>query len=214
MTASPEGSGLTSDPHRRYNPLTGQWVLVSAGRTNRPWQGQEEPPTTDERPAYDATCYLCPGNRRAGGHVNPVYDSTFVFMSGWVLVPFWGLWPFETLVVPREPASRLSDLGESASASLVRTLLALQVRYDNLFRRSFPFSMGWHQAPFVSGQLDHWQLHAHFYPPLLRSATVRKFMVGYELLSEGQRDISPEEAADRLRRLPADRYDSASIAHG
>jgi UDPglucose--hexose-1-phosphate uridylyltransferase len=123
------------------------------------------------------------------------------------VVPFWGLWPFETLVVPRRSASRLPDVDDTGRRALVATLLALQARYDNLFRRSFPFSMGWHQAPFLPDPVDHWQLHAHFYPPLLRSATVRKFLVGYELLSEGQRDITPEEAAQRLRDLPTVRYE-------
>jgi UDPglucose--hexose-1-phosphate uridylyltransferase len=111
-------------------------------------------------------------------------------------------------VIPRQPAQRLGDLDERRRASLARALLALQVRYDNLFRRSFPFSMGWHQAPFVPDPVDHWQLHAHFYPPLLRSATVRKFIVGYELLSEGQRDITPEEAAERLRGQSPERFDT------
>jgi UDPglucose--hexose-1-phosphate uridylyltransferase len=345
MTPPSSQPALLSDPHRRYNQLTGQWVLVSPGRTNRPWQGQEESPAAEERPAYDPDCYLCPGNTRAGGHVNPVYDSTFVFTNDFaalrpdtesgqiadgllvaegergtcrvvcfsprhdltlarmdevavgrvvdlwaeqtdelgaqfpwvqvfenrgaemgasnphphgqiwagtaipneamsegasqrgylertgrrllvdyaaqesggprvvvenddwlVVIPFWAVWPFETLVIPRRPAGRLSDLDAGQRASLVRALLALQARYDNLFRRSFPFSMGWHQAPFVAGPADHWQLHAHFYPPLLRSATVRKFLVGYELLSEAQRDITAEEAADRLRRLPTEHY--------
>ena len=346
-TEAPPASTLPTDPHRRFNQLTGQWVLVSAGRTNRPWQGQEETPPAEERPAYDPTCYLCPGNTRAGGHTNENYDSTFVFtndfaalrpdtdpggvMDGllvaegeqgtcrvicfsprhdltlarmaeadvlrvvdlwtsqteelgarfaWVqvfenrgpemgasnphphgqiwagsaipnealaemttqrayteqtgrrllldyatqesggarvvvendhwlvVVPFWAIWPFETLVVPRAPAARLGELDQPARVSLVRALHELQSRYDNLFRRSFPFSMGWHQAPFLPGATDYWQLHAHFYPPLLRSATVRKFMVGYELLSEAQRDITPEEAADRLRQLPAERSDA------
>jgi UDPglucose--hexose-1-phosphate uridylyltransferase len=342
-TESAPASGLPTDPHRRFNPLTGQWVLVSAGRTNRPWQGAEESPPAEDRPTYDPTCYLCPGNSRAGGHMNPAYDSTFVFTNDFaalrpdtqlagmtdgllvaegeqgtcrvicfsprhdltlarmaeddvlrvvdlwasqteelgaqfpwvqvfenrgaemgasnphphgqiwagsaipnealaemrtqrayseqsgrqllldyaaqesggprvvvenehwlVVVPFWALWPFETLVIPRAPASRLWELDQPTRVALVAALLDLQTRYDNLFRRSFPFSMGWHQAPFVPGATDYWQLHAHFFPPLLRSATVRKFMVGYELLSEGQRDITPEEAAERLRQLAAE----------
>jgi UDPglucose--hexose-1-phosphate uridylyltransferase len=346
-TESAPPAALPADPHRRFNQLTGQWVLVSAGRTNRPWQGQEESPPAEERPAYDPTCYLCPGNTRAGGHTNPTYESTFVFTNDFaalrpdtdpgglvdgllvaegeqgtcrvicfsprhdvtlaqmaeadvlrvvelwasqteelgaqfpwvqvfenrgpemgasnphphgqiwagsaipnealaemttqrayaeqterrllldyaaqesggprvvvenddwlVVVPFWAIWPFETIMVPRAPAARLGELDEAARVSLVRALHELQARYDNLFRRSFPFSMGWHQAPFVPGAVDSWQLHAHFYPPLLRSATVRKFMVGYELLSEAQRDITPEEAAERLRQLPAERYDT------
>jgi UDPglucose--hexose-1-phosphate uridylyltransferase len=121
---------------------------------------------------------------------------------GWlVVVPFWAGWPFETLLLPTadiSPAARLADLGDGARNGLAAVLRDLNRRYDALFGRPFPFSMGWHQAPFDGSDPDPWTLHAHFYPPLLR-ASVRKFMVGYELLSEPQRDLTPEEAADRLR---------------
>jgi UDPglucose--hexose-1-phosphate uridylyltransferase len=328
---------LDTEPHRRRNALTGEWVLVSAGRTRRPWLGAEEAQPPEEQPSFDPDCYLCPGNTRVSGDVNPAYDATFVFTNdfaalrpdtsraqvgdglfraegtrgtcrvvcfsprhdvtlagmdepsirrvidvwadqttelgsrfrwvqvfenrgaamgasnphphgqiwagdalpveaslelgqqaahheatggrllvdyaaaerggprvirdagGWLtVVPFWAGWPFEAMVVPLEPASRLADLDDHRRDGLASALRDLNRRYDALFRQAFPFSMGWHQAPFGEGDPAAWQLHAHFYPPLLR-ATVRKFMVGYELLSEPQRDLTPEEAAGRLR---------------
>ena len=117
-----------------------------------------------------------------------------------VVVPFWAAWPFETLVLPRRPVSRLPDLAAAERDTLAITLIDLLRRYDELFRVPFPYSMGWHQAPNGDGSGAHWQLHAHFYPPLL-SSSMRKFMVGYELLAEVQRDLSPEDAAYRLRSL-------------
>ncbi len=328
---------LLTEPHRRYDPLSDQWILVSADRTDRPWQGGLDRPTSADRPRYDPACYLCPGNTRANGKANPAYDRTFVFTNDfaalrpdtttdrvedgllvaegevgtcrvvcydprhdltmsrmapadvrgivdlwadqstelgeayrWVqvfenrgeamgasnphphgqiwagsalprdaaredasqrrhlaatgrtlladyvaqessgprvvvedgdwliIVPFWAAWPFETLIVPKAPAQRLADLTSETRDHLAVALVTLLTRYDNLFEVPFPYSMGWHQAPFDADDHTHWQLHAHVYPPLLRSATVRKFMVGYELLAETQRDISPEEAAARL----------------
>jgi UDPglucose--hexose-1-phosphate uridylyltransferase len=331
-------------PHRRQNLLTGEWVLVSPHRTQRPWLGQVERPPQEERPQYDPACYLCPGNQRAGDARNPAYDSTFVFTNDfaalipdvpaaqsapdsllrfeseqgtcrvicfsprhdltlplmpleairhvidvwadqitdlgrryqWVqvfenkgemmgasnphphgqvwagsalpnqaavedrqqrtyyqqhnrpllldyadleaerrervvvenehwlaIVPYWALWPFETLLMPRRPILRLPDLNDAERDSLAQLLKRLLTKYDNLFEISFPYSMGWHGAPTgdeAGYDNRHWQLHAHFYPPLLRSATVRKFMVGYELLAEAQRDLTPEQAAERLRQ--------------
>lgn len=334
-------AALEVEPHRRRNALTGGWVLVSAGRTRRPWLGAEEPEPPEERPEHDPECYLCPRNTRVTGDVNPDYPTTFVFTNdfaalrpdtsdarvgeglfraegtrgtcrvvcfsprhdvtlggmevsairgvidvwadqttelgerypwvqvfenrgaamgasnphphgqiwsgdslpveaelevacqqehlgahgsrlladyaaaerggprvirdadGWLtLVPFWASWPFETMLVPLHPAARLADLDAAARDGLARALRDLNRRYDTLFRKPFPFSMGWHQAPFGLGVEAAWQLHAHFYPPLLR-ASVRKFMVGYELLSEPQRDLTPEEAAQRLRDATA-----------
>ena len=121
-----------------------------------------------------------------------------------VVVPFWAAWPFETLLVPRQPVTRLPDLPGAVRDQLASVLIRLLAGYDALFDRPFPYSMGWHQAPFggEAGDGDGWQLHAHVYPPLLRSS-VRKFMVGYELLAESQRDLTPEEAAERLRAAVA-----------
>jgi UDPglucose--hexose-1-phosphate uridylyltransferase len=330
------------DPHRRYNPLADEWVLVSAGRTQRPWQGSLEAPVDEGRPSYDPTCYLCAGNGRAGGATNPAYDGTFVFTNDFaalrpdtmtrriesglllaegergtcrvvcfsprhdltlarmnlpdigrvidvwadqtaelggtyrwvqvfenrgeamgasnphphgqiwagtalpveasredatqrrhlaatgrsllldyaaqesagprvvvenedwlVVVPFWAVWPFETLVTAKAATQRLPDLSPDQRASLAEALRELLIRCDNLFGVPFPYSMGWHQAPFDADRHQHWQLHAHIYPPLLRSASVRKFMVGYELLAERQRDLTAEEAAARLRAATA-----------
>jgi len=330
-------AALLAQPHRRYNPLCDEWLLVSSERTRRPWLGLEESPQSGDLPRFDPSCYLCPGNARANGQRNPAYDSTFVFtndfaalqpdtpierlehgllrargepgtclvvcfsprhdltlskmsptevrrivdlwanetsglskryswvqvfenrgvaMGGsnphphgqiwasnglpteaakedagqrryfetagrpllldyaeqeiggprqveldddWLLVvPFWAAWPFETLVIPRRPAARLPDLDDRQRDALSVRLIGLLRRYDDLFGIPFPYSMGWHQAPFDGTDRPHWQLHAHFYPPLIQ-ATMRKFMVGYELLSEPQRDITAEYAAERLR---------------
>lgn len=127
----------------------------------------------------------------------------------WVLlVPYWATWPFEYLLLPRRHVTRLTDLNDAERRSLAVILSLGLVRYDNLFETSFPYSMGWHGAPFNGASDTHWQLHAHFYPPLLRSATVRKFMVGYEMLAEPQRDITPEQAAERLKSVPTTHYRS------
>jgi UDPglucose--hexose-1-phosphate uridylyltransferase len=121
------------------------------------------------------------------------------------IVPFWAAWPFEVLLLPRFAVQRMPDLSPGQRDNLASILKALTTRYDNLFQTSFPYSMGWHGAPwgapFTDGPQDHWQLHAHFYPPLLRSASVRKFMVGYEMLGEPQRDLTPERAAEMLRSV-------------
>jgi UDPglucose--hexose-1-phosphate uridylyltransferase len=125
------------------------------------------------------------------------------------VVPFWAVWPFEILLLPRRHVLRLPDLTGVERGALAEILRRLLTRYDNLFEISFPYSMGWHGAPFDAGSGEHWQLHAHFYPPLLRSATVRKFLVGYEMLAEAQRDLTAEQAAERLRALPDRHYKEA-----
>ncbi len=333
---------LRDHPHRRYNPLTDEWVLVSPHRTQRPWQGQIEAPPIETRPPYDPQCYLCPGNTRAGGKHTPQYTTTYVFdndfaallpdtpqgefaageliraqsergicrvvcfsprhdltlagldqaalravVDTWVaqvnelaalpyinyvqvfenrgammgasnphphgqiwatehvplhvareqatqaryyaqhgrtlladylaleleqgsrlvcandsfvaLVPFWAVWPFETLLISRRPLAALPNLSAAERDDLADLLQRLTSGYDQLFQVSFPYSMGFHQCPCDGGDYPEWHLHAHFYPPLLRSATVRKFMVGFEMLGEPQRDITPEQAAERLR---------------
>ncbi|XP_038026394.2 galactose-1-phosphate uridylyltransferase isoform X2 [Anas platyrhynchos] len=126
-----------------------------------------------------------------------------------VVVPYWATWPFQTLLLPRRHVLRLQDLRDSERDSLASIMQRLLIKYDNLFQVSFPYSMGWHGAPtgpHLQEDCRHWQLHAHYYPPLLRSATVRKFMVGYEMLAQAQRDLTPEQAAERLRSLPEVHY--------
>ena len=337
---------MYSSSHRRFNPLTSEWVLVSPHRSKRPWLGQVEKKVSESLPAYDPQCYLCPGNDRAGGIKNDKYTGTYVFdndfasllptvpaddgeppshplmkaeqetgickvvcfsprhdltlpemdregiqnvISTWTkesfdlasrpeiayvqvfenkgavmgcsnphphsqiwsqsrlpnepakalvaqteyfnehhkkllheyaaeelrlkerlvavndhftaVVPFWAIWPFEVMVIANGPAARLSDLTAVEVESLADVMKRVTTRYDNLFETSFPYSMGFHQAPADGENHPEWTLHAHFYPPLLRSATVKKFMVGYELLSMPQRDITPEVAAARLCEL-------------
>jgi UDPglucose--hexose-1-phosphate uridylyltransferase len=322
-------------PHRRWNPLKREWVLVSPHRTQRPWQGQTEDTAKPQSLTYDPACYLCPGNTRAGGHVTPQYTGTFVFendaaldldgtgllrahtergtcrvlcfdprhdltlatmpleairrvvdmwaeqaevlgaradieyvqifenrgaMMGasnphphgqiwatehvpnepklelaaqrdylaefhtplllaylqlelaqrerivaendtWVaLIPFWAVWPFETLVLPKHLVSKVEDLNEAQRDGLAAILQQLTGGYNRIFDTPFPYSMGLHPAPYDDAPHPEWQLHLHFYPPLLRSATVRKFMVGFELLGSPQRDITPESAAATLRQ--------------
>ncbi|MFQ5859618.1 MAG: galactose-1-phosphate uridylyltransferase, partial [Anaerolineae bacterium] len=123
-----------------------------------------------------------------------------------VVVPYWAIWPFETLLLPRRHVLRLPDLDDTERDALAEILKRLLTKYDNLFEISFPYSMGWHGAPTDGGEYPYWQLHAHFYPPLLRSATVRKFMVGYEMLAEPQRDLTAEQAAEQMRALSEVHY--------
>jgi len=339
-------------PHRRYNPLTDQWILVSPHRAKRPWQGQQETPSQETLPQHDPDCFLCPGNTRVTGDVNPQYTGTHVFTNDfaalmpdtpfapesqdplmriqsargtsrvicfspdhsktlpqlslgaleevvktwqeqsadlgkiypWVqvfenkgaamgcsnphphgqiwansflpneaeredrlqrtyrqeqgspmlvdyvqreladgsrtvvetehwlaVVPYWAAWPFETLLLPKAHVQRITELNDAQRSDLALALKQLTSRYDNLFQCSFPYSMGWHGAPFTEGDHGHWQLHAHFYPPLLRSASVRKFMVGYEMLAETQRDLTAEQAAERLRAVSDVHYREAGV---
>lgn len=334
---------LQAHPHRRYNPLTREWILVSPHRTQRPWQGQVELAASQTESAYDRECYLCPGNLRANGHRNPAYQGQFVFdndfpallpetpagrfeenalllaeaergicrvvcfsprhnlslaklsfseirpvVDTWAdqfaqllglpginhvqifenrgaamgasnphphcqiwanssvpneifkeqesladyaiahnscllcdylaleirlaerlvyenhsfvqVVPFWAVWPFETLVLAKRHVSGLDDLDASERDDLSAMLKQLTQRYDRLFSVEFPYSMGFHQRVAADGARDLSHLHAHYYPPLLRSAAIRKFLVGYEFLAMPQRDITAETAARLLRQ--------------
>jgi UDPglucose--hexose-1-phosphate uridylyltransferase len=338
---------IEQQPHRRFNPLTNEWVLVSPHRTARPWLGQVEKTGAPAAPHYDPQCYLCPGNQRAGGVKNPQYTGTFVFdndyaallpntpeecvdvggrgllraesergicrvvcfsprhdltlatmtpadiatvvdlwaeqyralgaldfinhvqifenrgaMMGasnphphcqiWAnahipnepakeqraqteyatrggcllcdylrlenearervvfenvhfvaLVPFWAVWPFEAMLLTKSHVGELTALSSDQRRGLADALKKLTSIYDRVFDVAFPYSMGFHQSPTDGAAHPEWHLHVHFYPPLLRSATVRKFMVGYEMLGSPQRDITPEIAAQRLRDLTA-----------
>lgn len=122
------------------------------------------------------------------------------------LVPFWAAWPFETLVISKRQVKDIREFTEEEKLDLAKTLQELTIRYDNIFSTSFPYSAGMHQAPVNNGNLDFWHWHMHFYPPLLRSATVKKFMVGYEMLANPQRDITAEKAAEILRNQPTVHY--------
>ncbi len=332
-------------PHRRFNPLINEWVLVSPHRAKRPWKGTVEASQYQDLPEYDPTCYLCPGNKRANDEVNPAYTQTFVFtndhsallstasgdafaqgdnvihaiqehgicrvicytpshrramadmtiaqiqdvIATWIheyqtigamthissvqifenkgplmgasnphphgqiwanehlptviakenecqaaymtnhntqllldyqmlerkngdrmveendsfmlLVPFWATWPYETIVIPQIHKASLVDLSSAEQANLATILKDITSRYDRLFATPFPYSMGIHQAPTDKKDHPEWQLHIHFYPPLLRSATIKKYFVGYEMFAEAQRDIGPEQAAEMLRKV-------------
>jgi UDPglucose--hexose-1-phosphate uridylyltransferase len=332
---------LQGTPHRRFNPLLREWVIVSPHRTQRPWLGKVEKVSAPSALPYDPSCYLCPGNERAGGVRNPKYTSTFVFENDYpalvpnvrpakvneanlilaeseagrcrvgcfsprhdlavasmsppelratvemwaqefatlekvdwihhveifenrgalmgasnphphcqiwanaslpnlpareshafleyskeknacllcdylrlelarnerivcqneafvVVVPFWAVWPFETLVLSKRHLAAITDLSATERELLGEILQRITALYDNLFQTAFPYSMGFHQRPTDGPAYPEWHFHAHYFPPLLRSATVQKFMVGYELLGSPQRDITPESAAQRL----------------
>jgi UDPglucose--hexose-1-phosphate uridylyltransferase len=341
-------SMLSDAPHKRFNILTGEWILVSPHRTKRPWQGKMEKPDLEIRPSYDPTCYLCPGNTRNGGAVNDDYKGVFIFKNdfgalledsitdGWeagllkatgergickvicfspnhaltmpemeeedlkkvvdrwqeefitlqamdfihnvqifenkgsimgcsnphphgqiwaqssipqeikkrtekmeayfekknrsllgdyleqelvvgqrillendhfvALVPFWAVWPYETMIIARRHFRSIEEMKEEEKRAFASILKALTIRYDNLFQTSFPYSAGIQQRPVDGKEYPGWHFHYSFYPPLLRSATVKKFMVGYEMFANPQRDISAEQAADKLRNLSGVHY--------
>ena len=345
MTEPSPPFDAAKQPHRRFNPLLRDWILVSPHRTQRPWQGQVEPTTARSEVSYDPACYMCPGNKRSTGEQNPAYNTVFVFDndfpalmphgetgrindSGLLLaetetgicrvlcfspkhhltlsmmepadiravidcwaeqflelgsnpkinyvqifenrgammgasnphphcqiwstatipniprteqscqadhlektgrcllcdyfqierkaktrivaenecflgvVPYWAVWPFETMILPARHVASMEQLNGTERNALSDILKRLTTRYDNLFRTAFPYSMGFHQRPTDGVSHPEWHFHAHFFPPLLRSATVRKFMVGFELLGMPQRDITPETSAERLRAVP------------
>lgn len=340
---------LKEHPHKRLNILTGEWILVSPHRSKRPWQGKVELLPAENRPEYDVSCYLCSGNKRSDGTINPGYKGAFVFtnyfsallqdtpkgkyyegnllraqsesgicrvitfsnrhdvtlpefsvdeikelielwcsefeelssnpaikniqifenkgdvmgcsnphphgqiwaqsfmpqeiiketiqqkiysdkqgsslLSVYVklelelkerlveennhfvaVVPFWAVWPYETMIIGKRHVQHITQFTIEEKYSLADILKKLTSRYDNLFEVSFPYSAGLHQAPVNDGDHFEWHWHMHFYPPLLRSATVKKFMVGYEMLANAQRDITPEWAAERLRSLSNQHY--------
>ena len=154
--------------------------------------------TVAQRQHLDSTgrCLLCEyvsAEHAAGERV--VFENEHFA----AIVPFWAVWPFEILLVPRRHLGALPEFTSDERDGLADALKRLTTRYDNLFQTSFPYTMGFHQTPTDGGQHPEWHFHAHFYPPLLRSATVRKFMVGFEMLGMPQRDITPEDAAQRLR---------------
>jgi UDPglucose--hexose-1-phosphate uridylyltransferase len=333
---------LKEHAHKRFNILTGEWILVSPHRTRRPWQGKVEAASNMKRPVYDEKCYLCPANQRADGTVNPNYEEPFAFNNDfaallsdspegeyhldnllqaksqkgicrvvcfsprhdltlpqmevddiqkvvklwqrefktlsaidWIkyiqifenkgeimgcsnphphgqiwslndiptelqketlqqkryfdshgrtlledylklelqldervvcenehfvaLVPFWAVWPYETIVISKRPVRSIAQFTEEETMALSALLKLLTTQYDNLFTTTFPYSAGMHQMPVNDGEHPEWHWHMHFYPPLLRSASVKKFMVGFEMLANPQRDITPEWAAGRLK---------------
>nr|WP_299346326.1 UDP-glucose--hexose-1-phosphate uridylyltransferase [Allomuricauda sp.] len=339
---------LNEHPHRRFNILTGEWVLVSPHRTKRPWQGKQEKTAVENRPEYDENCYLCPGNTRANGEVNPQYTSTYSFtndfsallpntpsteineglfrargetgickvicfspdhsltlsqmevtgieevISIWqkeyhelgameninyvqifenkgalmgcsnphphgqiwaqvsipqevqkkcdfqlaywqenqrsllkdylgqemeareriviendhflALVPFWAVWPYEVMIAPKRHLQYIGQVSDEEKSSFAQIIKEVTTKYDNLFKTSFPYSMGIHQSPTDGQPHEEWHFHMSFYPPLLRSATVKKFMVGYEMFANPQRDITAEQAANTLRNLSHKHY--------
>ena len=344
-------------PHRRYNILTGEWVLVSPHRTKRPWQGKLEEADLSEKPSYDPKCYLCPDNERAGGHKNPDYKQNFVFQNDFAalisdtpsgsyskkgllkaesesgicrvvcfspnhsltlpemsvedianvvdlwqsqynelaahpeisnvqifenkgesmgcsnphphgqiwaqkripdlprkktermtayfeengtsilsdyldleleekkrilfendhfvaLVPFWAVWPYETMIISKRHFQHIGQMTSEEKASYASIIKELTISYDNLFKCSFPYSAGIHQSPTDGKNYDGWHFHMLFFPPLLRSATVKKFMVGYEMLANAQRDITAEFSADKLRSQPKIHYKAISKLEG
>jgi UDPglucose--hexose-1-phosphate uridylyltransferase len=182
------------------NPHPHGQIWATATIPNEPSREQEA--FTAHRAAR-GTCLLCDylAVERSRGERVVCENEDFV-----AVVPFWAVWPFETLVLSRRHVAGLDGLTSAERDALADMLKRLTTRYDNLFETPFPYSMGFHQQPCDGGAHDAWHLHAHFYPPLLRSATVRKFMVGFEMLGMPQRDMTPEDAAARLRAASEEHY--------
>src|SRR5438128_2401688 len=216
---------LEETPHRRFNPLTREWLLVSPHRSKRLWRGQVEQPPLDKQPAYNphchigataempnlpepeqlaqrdylarpGTCLLCRYLSLETEHLDRIVYMNRGFVA---LVPYWAVWPFETLVLSRRHVASIAQLDQGETLQLADIMQRLTIRYDNLFQASFPYSIGFHQRPTDRDSYPEWHFHAHYFPPLLRSATIPKFMVGYEMLATPQRDITPEIAAAQLR---------------
>jgi len=148
------------------------------------------------------SCLLCDYRNREKAGPRVVYENEGFL----VVVPFWAVWPYETLLVSKRHFTTIEGLDADARSHFADALKAITTRYDNLFETAFPYSMGIHQQPALEDGDGAWHLHVHFYPPLLRSATIRKFMVGYELLAMPQRDVTPEWAAERLRSVAGTHY--------
>jgi len=182
------------------NPHPHGQIWATATIPNEPAREQES--LRAYRASY-GTCLLCDylATERAREERMVLENDVFT-----VVVPFWAVWPFETLLIARRHATAIEDLTPAERDALADVLKRLTTKYDNLFETPFPYSMGFHQRPCAGGDEEAWHLHAHFYPPLLRSADVRKFMVGFELLGTAQRDLTPEDAAARLKALSDEHY--------
>jgi UDPglucose--hexose-1-phosphate uridylyltransferase len=178
-----------SNPHPHGQIWAGNWLpneIIKEDRHQRTYYNQHGSPLLVDYAAMEL---------KQG-------DRVVVSNDEWLaVVPYWAVWPFEILLLPYRHVRGLPELTNDERHSLADILKRLLTRYDNLFQTSFPYSMGWHGAPNNDADNSGWQLHAHFYPPLLRSATIKKFMVGYEMMAESQRDITAEQAAERLRQL-------------
>ena len=174
------------------------------------WAQQQLPTLVEKKHQSFTDYYQTHGTNMLQDYVAKEQDNQqriVVENNDWlVVVPYWAAWPFETLLLPKFSVSRMTELSEPQKVTLADIIKQITIRYDNLFKCSFPYSMGWHGAPFDGQEYLAWTLHASFLPPLLRDARVRKFMVGYEMMAEPQRDITPEQAADRLRQSSSTHY--------
>jgi UDPglucose--hexose-1-phosphate uridylyltransferase len=189
-----------SNPH----PHGQMWVTGSV-----PNEPARERKSFDRHRAEHGICLLCDYLQRESRHRVRLVCENDHFVA---LVPFWAIWPFETLVVSRRHVRTLGTLNDAERDGLADLLKRLTTRYDNVFEAPFPYSMGVHQQPMGEASDHDWHMHLHFYPPLLRSATIRKFMVGFELLGSPQRDLTPEEAAATLQAVSEVHYQARAGA--